>query len=205
MHTIPSFTSPSPRPFILHSLEHAGTAAGHELLRKYDEVSGIRNHTATDPDLKAPYNLASSHALKVSQELKMNAFSDELGLIRKHVEAAYDAFRAACAKSEGPSPQKKQKKPRREKKDSMLAAAQLYAQDVPGVLLIRNIDEVKASYAYHLSSGTFAFNVAFRQICDIKAHADSRGVAPSTRPFDEAKALTAQFQRFLKRNDGDKM
>ncbi|KAF9469499.1 RNA dependent RNA polymerase-domain-containing protein, partial [Collybia nuda] len=201
---IPDHNPPTTKPFILHSLLLAGTNAGHELLRQYDEISGIKNFTAADLDLKTPFNLASDHARKVSQELKINAFSEELSLIKKHVEAAFDAFKTACAKSDNPSPQKQRNKPRREKKDSMLVAAQLYARDIPGVLLIRNVEEVKASYAYHLSSGTFAFNVAFRQICDIKAHADPRGVAPSIRPFDEAKAITSQFQKFLKRNDGNK-
>jgi hypothetical protein len=186
--------------FILHILHRTAKLEGEALLQEYDRLG--QDADPPDKDLRAPYNRFSDFALNAYTERKFSGFSDQLALVREHVSKARTAFNEACQKSRGNSPEKKKKWTRKDQKDPMLVASHMYAEAVKGVSLIPNIDEVKASCAYH-ESPTFAFAVAFRDLCHIKACASSGGIAPTIRAFDEAKTVSGPFLRAVACVDSD--
>jgi hypothetical protein len=193
---IPDFDKSS-KPFILHALHRAGKFEGEALLREYDRLG--QDSDRSDKDLKAPYNKFSTFALDAFPTFP--GFSDQLELVRKHVLKARKAWSEACHKARERSPEKKQKY-RKDQKDPMLVVSQMYAEKIGNVFLIPNIDEIKASYAYH-ESPNFAFTVAFRELCLIKACASPGGVAPTIRALDEAKTVSPSYLRAVVHNDGD--
>lgn len=178
-------------PFILRALYRAGKTEGDALLEQYDKIG--QDADRPDKDLKAPYSTFSEFALDAYTKGNFSGFSDQLKLVRDHVMKAREAFNEGCRKSREGSPKKKQKRPK-DQKDPMLVASQMFAEAVDGVFSIPNIDEVKASYAYH-ESPTFAFAVAFRELCLIKARASPGGIAPSIRAFDESKTVLTSYLR----------
>jgi hypothetical protein len=184
---IPGFDDTS-TPFVLHALHKAGRLEGNKLLQEYDNMG--QENDRPDKDLKAPYNKFFDFALNAREEGKYSAFLDQLQLVRARVSEVRQDYNNACKKSSERSPGNKKR--RTGQKDMMLAVCHKYAKAVEGVFLIQNIDEVKASYAYH-ESPNFAFTVAFRELCLIKARV--RGIAPSTRAFDEAKTVSASYLR----------
>ena len=78
----------------------------------------------------------------------------------------------------------------------MLASARAYAKPIHNIILTRDVEQVKASYAYQ-ELPKFAFSVAFRELCHIKALASSDGIVPSIRIFDEGRTFSASFLRSL--------
>jgi hypothetical protein len=191
--TIPDCDDTSP--FILHALYRAGTLEGDKLLQEYDKKG--QDADRPDKDLRAPYSRFAEFALNAHSEY--SAFLEQLNLIKAHVSEVREDYKNACRKSKEGSPGKK-KKPRTVQKDLMLAVCHKYAKAVEGISLIPNIDEVKASYAYH-ESPKFAFTVAFRDLCLIKARVG--GIAPSTRAFDEAKTVSTRYLRAVAGVDTD--
>ena len=192
---VPNFEESS-KPFILHALLRAGKNEGEKLLQEYDEIG--QGVDRPDKDLKAPYNNCADFVNK-AYENGFPIFSEQLGLVRKHVEKAQEAYKKACGKSKERSPQKKPKR-RQDQKDPMVNASRMFAEEVEKVNLIPNIKEVKASYAYHLAP-KFAFAMAFQDLCLIKARASPSGIAPSTRSFDEAKTVSSKYLRAVARVD----
>ncbi|RDB19363.1 putative RNA-dependent RNA polymerase SHL2 [Hypsizygus marmoreus] len=204
------------RPFILHSLHNAGKSTGDALLQDYDNLAADCDDSKDlkDPDLLRPYDVATERSRMLFNQPvepgQKHMLTNEMSKIRKHVEKAKDAFVEAAAMKRGIqddpfSPTKKKKvKKQRDQNDPMLLAAHLYSQDIKDVFLFQNVSDIKASYAYHLNPN-FAFSVAFRDLCLIKAHAAPGGVAPSIRSFDEAKSIPSTYvramARFTPRND----
>ena len=184
---------------ILTQLKKAGQETGDELLKQHrDAGTDLDQPQRPDKDLAAPYEAASKHANKVFSVTKSKAFTDELELIRRHVDLAKDMFiAAACKKNQSPlSQSKKGTRTKSDQEDVMAKATREYAKPIENVLLIRDVEEVKASYAY-LCNIKFAFTVAFNQLCLIKARASSEGIAPSLRIFDEGKSFNPSFLRAL--------
>ena len=198
--TIPEFDESS-KPFILHSLRRAGKFEGDKLLQEYDKIG--QDLDRPDKALLAPYDEWASFVNKVF-DVGIPQFSEQLRLIRDHVGEAHKKYLNACGKTSKEGSSKKKKKRRQEPKDTMLAASIKFAEEVQDVDLIpkMNIGEVKASYAYKLSP-SFAFAVAFNDLCTIKARASRGGIAPSTRAFDEAKTVSATYLRTVARVDNN--
>lgn len=194
-------------PDILKQLKVAGEKKGEELLGQYREAgSKVDDYKYPDNDLAAPYKAAADHALKVYTVTKKRDFTDELALIRKHVDNAKKTYDTAISrKDRQPSP-KSQKglRIKSDQEDVTLKAAREYADPIKNILLIRNVEEVKASYAYIIKS-SFAFSVAFNELCLIKVRASAEGFAPSLRIFDEGKSFTPAFLRALPRCENDPM
>ncbi|KAF8971781.1 RNA dependent RNA polymerase-domain-containing protein [Flammula alnicola] len=193
---------------ILEILTVAGQKKGQELLERYEKKE--LKHRDADIDLRRPYDAAMDYALQ-AWKLKMPAFNDEMQRIRKHVEVAKELFGVACAasrsSSESPSKSRARRKqwvPKADQEDLMLACARAYAKPLDNIILTRDIERVKASYAYVLSRDrgsdreSFAFAVAFQELCHIKAMASGGGHAPSLRIFDEGKSFSSSFLRALK-------
>lgn len=191
---------------ILSILKNAATKKGEELVRKYDskkvaQANQQQKSGGTDKELLAPYSEANDQATRLREQFKVTAYDDELSRIRKHVWAAFDLFRGASASARN-SPQKKGSKSGKPKQeDPMLAAARAYAGLVENIVFISNVEQVKASFAY-AQSETFAFNVAFQELCHIKAMASAGGHTPTLRMFDEAKTASASYFRALRASDG---
>ncbi|KAG5639652.1 hypothetical protein H0H81_008813 [Sphagnurus paluster] len=219
---IPETYTRGSRPYIFHTLNDAGQMAEKDLLREYDMLAKNmpeeNGKVEADKDLLQPYDTAFAHAIRLydsSDQLQRHILTNELQLIRDPVnkaEAAYRKMTSDLAKAQ-PSPfnetpkteQQKKKKATQARKDQMRNVLQLYNQDVPNVMLFQDISTLKASYAYKLAitsaskSTKFAFDVAFRDLCNIKANAAKDGVAPCTRSFDEAKSISSKYVRALTR------
>ena len=194
-------------PDILKQLKVAGEKKGEELLEYHREAgSGIDEYFHPDKDLLAPYNAAGDHANKVFSDTKKKEFTDEMSLIRQHVNRAKKTFDMATAASrkEKTSPKSKKKgfRIQSDQDDVTLDAAREYADPIENIYLIRDVEAVKASYAYRVNSN-FAFSVAFNQLCLIKACAAADGIAPSRRIFDEGKSFTPSFLRALPRCENE--
>ncbi|KAF8079235.1 RNA dependent RNA polymerase-domain-containing protein [Lyophyllum atratum] len=195
------------RRFIFHTLAAAGEAAGEELLRDYDAT---RKEEVKDADLSRPYTSAAARALKFFDDNALTPehrrlLTNELELIRAPVKEArilygraMRRFREAKEKAEWETPRKKSKKTRQREPDPFLQASQVFDREVQDVMLLQNVRELKASYAYELDPA-FAFAVAFRDLCDLKARATPGGHAPTIRSFDQAKTIPATYVKALAR------
>jgi len=191
---------------ILTQLKKAGEKKGAELLAQHKEAGSGVELDRCDNDLKAPYRDTVDHANEVVRVTNKKEFADELALIRRHVDLAKATYdRAISKKKDHPSPSKSKKsfRVKSDQEDLALKATREYAEPIPNILLIRNVEDVKASYAYILNVN-FAFSVAFTRLCLIKALASSEGIAPSLRIFDEGKSFTPAFLRALRcENEND--
>lgn len=201
--------SPSSTPFlnILSLLQEAGQKKGHQLFERYEAQRPEGPRQSRDPDLCKPYQLATDYALTAYDQSKIAAFTDEMSRIRTHVKEALKLFHEASLQSQAKqdSPTKRSRGARKQKSDQedpMLASARAYAEPVKDIVLTRDVEQVKASYAYR-ESPSFAFSVAFRELCHIKALASSDGIVPSIRIFDEGRTFSASFLRSLALCDKD--
>ncbi|KAG5643296.1 hypothetical protein DXG03_001223 [Asterophora parasitica] len=200
------------RSYIFHEILSAAIRAETNLLRAYDQqahlLEGDRRREVKDKHLTAPLTSADNHAKRVSVSAPAHShiLLGELDRIRAVVDAARKAHQdesrrlaRAANSSNFASPKKKQKRARTPREtDAMAEASRIFAQDVDDVLFFLNVQEIKASYAYQIDS-KFAFHVAFRDLCLIKAQASDRGIAPVTRSFDEAKSIPAGYVKAITR------
>lgn len=182
--------NPESSAYILNKLERAGEAKGKELLEKFSKAA-VRCTDKVDPDLEAPYEAATTFANDVFEKTKMRFLTEDLSKIRKHVQAAYDVWLESAAKAK---PQKKGKGSSRNGgggDGSMSSrAARLFGSPIDDIIATPNVEEIKASYAYKKWWGSpFAFQVAFGQLCEIKAKAAKGGLAPCIRDIDEMKSV----------------
>jgi hypothetical protein len=192
-------------PDILKQLKVAGEKKGEELLGQHREAgSNLDDYKLPDNDLAAPYKAAAAHALEVYTLTKKKDFTDELTLIRQHVNTAKKTYDTAMSRRDRqPSPKsKKGLRIKSDQEDPTLKAAREYADPIENILFIRNVEEVKASYAYIIQPN-FAFSVAFNELCLIKVRASAEGFAPSLRIFDEGKSFTPAFLRALPRCENE--
>lgn len=192
---------------ILNLLEDAAQRKGQQLLERYEAQGPKDSKRSDDPDLRKPYQDATDYALTAYDQLKITAFTDEMSRIRTHVKEALKLFQEASFQSQAKqdSPTKRSRGARKQKSDQedpMLASARAYAEPIMDIVLTRNVEQVKASYAYR-ESPNFAFSVAFRELCHIKALASSDGVVPSIRIFDEGRTFSASFLRSIALCDKD--
>ncbi|KAH0591532.1 hypothetical protein J132_00225 [Termitomyces sp. J132] len=205
---IPEFRmSDVEKPYIFHTLQRAGKAAGDELLREYDELEGV-TQIAGDKVLLQPYNLAAGRALKLCDQLENPGhltLCEELESIRGCVDKAHEAYKSVMTKlaQESESASSKKKTTSRSKKmqrklDPLAHVYELYNCQVEDVFFFQNVDEIKASYAYQLKP-RFAFDVTFRELCTMKTKASLYGIAPTIRSFDEAKTIPSTYVRAVTR------
>ncbi|KAH0591428.1 hypothetical protein H2248_001505 [Termitomyces sp. 'cryptogamus'] len=201
---IPEFQmSDVEKPYIFHTLQRAGRAAGDEFLCEYDKMEGA-TQVAGDKVLLQPYDLAANRAMELYGQSKNPGrltLCEELKRIRDCVDKAHNAYQEVMTKlareSESASPKKKTTSKSRKiqrKTDPMAHVYELYNCQVEDVFFFQNVDEIKASYAYKRKH-RFGFDVAFRELCTMKAKASIHGIAPTIRSFDEAKAITSTYVR----------
>lgn len=187
--------------FILGRLEKAGNDKGEELL---SQLETLPKGALSDKDLKQPYEVANDFAMKSSAR-GFKVFYEDLSRIRKHVDAARDLYLIAVA-AQKDAPKDSKKRSRSAKKDDPMAVAtRKFAEDIPGIEMTPNVEEIKASYSYVLSSPPhhFAFQMAFRDLCMIKAKSSPGGIAPVIRTFDEVKSFSGSCMRALAMREED--
>ena len=189
---------------ILATLKSAGQKKGIELQKKYSNLGRIDKWASTDDALLAPALNARMTCRKYTAR-GFKDYADEFSKIEDHVERASKEFWKTMhtyqsQKKSSPSPVKKSRKEKQE--DLFLQSAKMFAEPIPGIELIQNVEEVKASCAYGMGPN-FAFHVAFRRLCLIKAESKPGGLVPSLRIFDEAKKVSSSFLRALEWADED--
>ncbi|KAJ3509083.1 hypothetical protein NLJ89_g5408 [Agrocybe chaxingu] len=183
---------------ILSILKAAGERKGEALQQQFLAQSGNgdaapRGSGGTDKDLLKPYNVISAFSLH-KVDGKVNDYWEELNRVRDHVKIAENIWLEACRNNQQ-SPVKGGKRSKKaEKEVMMLDASRKYAEPIDGIKLIPNVEEVKASYAYTVRR-SFAFSVAFNELCHIKALASPGGHIPTLRMFAEAQGFNSSYMR----------
>ncbi|KAF9447542.1 hypothetical protein P691DRAFT_731304 [Macrolepiota fuliginosa MF-IS2] len=187
--------------YILNKLQDAGQAVGEKLKKDFNDAAKSCTNRP-DPDLIAPYEDATEFANGVYAKTKWTGFAEDLTKIRNHVEVSHEKWAQACSKSKSKSASKKKSASGGE--DLSREAARLFALPVEGIIATRNVDEIKASYAYvSAKDSPFAFQVAFRQLCEIKGRAASGGLAPCIREIDEMKTIPASHIKAVEKSYND--
>ncbi|TFY77228.1 hypothetical protein EWM64_g6785 [Hericium alpestre] len=175
--------------FVLDSLLATGQELQTMHLQKYAELDTW--HGRPDPDLLSPIE----KALAVPNAM----IKEEVKLIRKHVEASQQGYGRYWTTY----------KPTSKKGKSNRSAALFhdkvrkpYAEgpDVPVVAALSNLDELRASdtykYAMKEKKEKFAFEVAFKALCTIKARAvDS---TPMSQQFANIMQMQSAAVRVLR-------
>ena len=187
---------------ILDILQAAGRQKGDDLLAKYRSLGPPADWEADDEALRYPFQLVGRTADKFHQR-GFTEYRKELDAIVALVDEAYgvyvESWRKYFDKKEQASPVKEKKsKSRKDKKeDVMLECARKFAEPIHGLELIQNVEEVKASCAY-TRKPKFAFHVAFRELCILKAKSIPGGFVPALLMFDEAKKINGSYLRASK-------
>ncbi|KAF8899369.1 RNA dependent RNA polymerase-domain-containing protein [Infundibulicybe gibba] len=153
-----------------------------------------------DPHLAAPYELATAYATKCWDSHKFKLPCEEMTILRRRVRTLQEQWAAACAKSR-PSATKKQSSSKANH-TAMVAATRAFHEPLPEVSTIPNVKEILASFAF-VESESFAFEVAFQDLCILKARSSSGGIAPLTRQFDECRTIPTSYLRAIARHNED--
>lgn len=191
---------------ILNILKIAARKKGEELLQKYRDLGELDDWIANDVDLRRPIDDARKTARKYAA-LGFEGFSKELEAIDARVEEAYkiylNSWSGYFSNKSQESPAKKSGKSRKPT-DVMLECAKKFAEPIPGLDFIQNrhLEDIKASCAY-AKRPKFSFQVAFRNLCLLKADASPGGLVPIVRMFDEAKKVTPSYLRALEWAEDD--
>ena len=192
-------------PFILDTLLRFGAQLANQHLVNFDRLLETVDQRKDD-DLLQPYKVATAIASQTSAA-KYDGYSLELEAIKSHVEAVFGLWTvAASSGSQDASPYKsptKKRDPAKTKSDPWREVSRAYAKGPTNsrMSIIPNIDAVKASYAYTFHTPKFAFSVAFKDLCSIKARASQD--LPITREFAEAMSIVPSFLRALGQCESD--
>jgi hypothetical protein len=185
-------------PYILDRLCEYGDAIYNEYMKRYDnlcpEPSG-----AVDRDIVSFFDLGS-------QVQNLDAgITRELDVIQKQVDEIYLFWIKACSKASNrfsisPSKSQFQSKSRENKKafDDLRRQFATSPEGVPILQALRLVDKMKASYAFKKSQ-KFAFCVAYRVVCEIKAEAAGT-LSPIARPFADILGVPASIARLYARD-----
>jgi hypothetical protein len=169
-------------PFVLESLRDFGTGLADTFLSEYEKLggqAGVGGFTTADHDLLGPHQRIDQKLSEMvsllggdGNKLILEA-RRELGMIENHV----DKIKSEWAKG---FPQGRKKKSGSTQKEGIAELRGRFASgpDVPHLSLLGDIPAIRASFAYKLcraNKPTFAFSMAFEDICRIKAQ-ESDGV-----------------------------
>jgi RNA-dependent RNA polymerase len=189
-------------PFVLDALQDFGREVERSVLVKYKELgdtpgtgSGLRKQ---DEDLLKPYqrfseNLSKMESLHIDEFLRQ--VLRELKMIEDHVKARQrewaETFRSQVSHK---------KVPASTRRTAIAIIRQKFASgpDVPHISLISNVAAIRASYAYKQcksENSTFAFALAFEELCRIKAQ--ESGGSTLDRDFAELMAVPKSAVRVL--------
>ncbi|KAJ7696807.1 RNA dependent RNA polymerase-domain-containing protein [Mycena rosella] len=192
--------------FVLDSLLEAGAVTKDELIVELDAVCKIPH--SVDLDIREPY----ARALAILEEPRLFASSiaQELDTLKAHVEELWERFKQQHGKSQydqnpDRNRDKKGKGPSKQTDNPMLPIMRDFRQPLEGVDFLRllgNVDSIKASYAFTLAH-SFAFSMAFQDICEMKRRAEMRrGPQNKVAVIEDAKNMGGAARRlFLQMGD----
>ncbi|CAL1694877.1 unnamed protein product [Somion occarium] len=180
-------------PFVLDELLAEGEKVQTECLQAFDHLSEDCRRTA-DPDLLRPWRSACEARNEHS------AIRQELSSIEQQVQRLREQWSSVWGDNNRQKQIATPKKGKgRNKKNSrnkgLDCLVDSFRKPPEGVVLLshlRQVEVLKASYAYSLKD-RFAFAVAFKTLCSIKA--DSCGSTAFTKQFAETMAMPSSAYR----------
>lgn len=178
-------------PFILDQLHSKINSVSNDVLDQL-KLQTDGESTPQDPDLLRPWTDAKKTGVA--------AIERELDLIEAHVKSCKTRWsltgggRASNFTTESHAQRKK-----KEKQKLVQDLQEKFRQKPDGVVLLPlmgsgTVDILKASLAYSMSE-TFAFSMAFKLLCRIKA--ESHGMVAVTREFSESMSIPSSIARLL--------
>ncbi len=192
------------RDFILDVLEDVGRSLRDDILKEYEQQTIC---SGRDADLIKPLQdikrrVAAGDGNGPDHQTACKVLAKELELIEEHVRQVNSAYKRIPWRSISASIGKGKKVKGDQKEDPTRKVAAMYASEVPGIILMsdREVTRVKASFAYKEMSQyneNFAFAVAFKDLCDIKASESSDGAAAVMRSLDEMKSIPASARKLV--------
>ena len=190
---------------ILDILQAAGRKKGDDLLASYKSLGPAADWEADDEALRYPFQLVGQTADKCHQG-GFTKYRKELDTIVALVEEAYGVYVASWRKyKKEQAPPVKEKKsksqqvPQRKEGRCDVGMCQQFCGASPWAGADSECGEIRASYAY-TRKPKFAFHVAFRELCILKAKSMPGGSVPALLKFDEAKKINGSYLRASKRN-----
>jgi hypothetical protein len=187
--------------FILDSLVTAGDDLRKRHLKAYDQFLK-RLDERPDHDLTKPFKDARAVAERMKKD-HYPRFSSELEAVIAHVDEVRTRYQRHWATSDKTSSSRAKKGSNRKDLDAATAdIARQFAEGPPDSnnFMTPNLAAIKASYAYTLSM-KFAFSMAYRDLCTIKAVASEH--VPTARTFAEVMSIAPTFLRVLGENSGE--
>ncbi|KAK0209210.1 RNA dependent RNA polymerase-domain-containing protein [Desarmillaria ectypa] len=196
------------RPFILDVLSNVGNSLRDDILKEYEQQQVSSGY---DADLLKPLQdikrrVGAADASDLEHQNACKFLQKELELVQEHVRRAHSEYRKIQWGSNSASPfsvgKGKKVKERDPKEDQVRKVAAMYASQVPGICIMSagEVAQVKASFVYQDTSvfnENFAFKVAFKDLCAIKASASSDGAAAVTRSLDEMKSIPTAARKLV--------
>ncbi|KAI6015621.1 RNA dependent RNA polymerase-domain-containing protein [Pisolithus marmoratus] len=169
-------------PFILDALMEYGDALKQKHLKEYQHHWNSQQDDDVDEDLAGPWRAARAKADQARAE-NLSVFSSNLEDIEIHVQRLLDAYKKVAAATRGTTRSSSSSNPYTE-----LACKFLQKPKFRGFQAFSDGDVclIKASLAA-LKSMRFAFSVAFRDLCRIKAQAS--GSVAFTYLFAESMSI----------------
>ncbi|KAK0234147.1 RNA dependent RNA polymerase-domain-containing protein [Armillaria fumosa] len=191
--------------FILDVLEDVGKSVRDDVLKEYEQQTAVRS--GHDPDLIKPLQdierrVAPGDASGPDHQTACKVLAKELELVQQHVRQVKSTYQRIDWSSTSASIGKRKKVKGDQKEDPARKVAAMYASEVPGIILMshREVTRVKASVAYKEMSEyyeRFAFAMAFKDLCDIKASESPDGAAAVTRSLDEMKSIPSSARKLV--------
>ncbi len=184
-------------------LEDVGRSLRDDILKEYEQRT---IYSGPDADLIKPLQdikrrVAAGDANGPDHRTACKVLAKELELVEEHVRQVNSAYKSIPWRSISASTGKSKKAKGDQKEDPTRKVAAMYASEVPGIILMsdREVARIKASFAYEMSphKENFAFSVAFKDLCDIKASESSDGAAAVMRSLDEMKSIPASARKLV--------
>ncbi|THU89976.1 hypothetical protein K435DRAFT_276844 [Dendrothele bispora CBS 962.96] len=184
-------------PFIMDTLRCTAEQEGRKWLDKVEEISGLKGRIKPDEDLLRPYK----HALKTATDRSNDAFLSDLKLITDHVSTIHGKYERSLGSAEGFTSQHIVVR-----QDTLRGISKEF-NSLPKPDALQTIQDeatiarLRASYAYYFdafmrkSPGNwtrFPWDVALRELCEIKARALGPWHA-STQSFYERFKLVKKW------------
>lgn len=197
----PAIRSPSLTAFVLDTLVKKGEGLREKHIQVFDNCSSnlVTRH---DPDLLKPYREAKQRAAAAAEEDGYYRYNDELEALRQHIDDVYTVHQRFWAKSPcKPATNQTRKASPSDSPSSHIALQFANGPEGHSLFRTQNLASIKASYAYTAGTPFFAFSVAFRDLCAIKAEASDH--VPTARFISEAMSIRSSFVRVYEERTGD--
>jgi len=193
------------RRFVLDELVDAGKTLENELLARYDDMRQRMAIRSLDPDLAKPFEQAKNLAM-IAKASGWDPIAAEIQAIERHVQNHLQSWRELSKSVKSPqkatsSQSRHVSKAKDNKESRYMDLAIAFSRGPKEIALLSSlpasVDAIMASCAYvHAPEhSNFAFSVAFRTLCKIKA--DAAGSIALSREFAEAMTIPAPAVRIF--------